>query len=231
MKSINELSKKELANLSEIQVDAYIDIELANQNITKPLNVVVDYPDYVKIGDSLPEKDVEVYEVDGYTLPDIETAQKLASFVGKLPQIKQDYDYYTDDSVYYVSDSFYNTPQVNIKKMYSEAKYLATKETIKQVKEKNKKTKKNKEEIVDEVINYDAIDKVRYEVRNKVRDALRFFTEAEKIASEYPKFFSITNDEEKSYQTLFTVYNIQDDEMKEEVKNQVSLLTQKTNGN
>ena len=226
MKTINELSKKELASLSEVQVDAYIDIELANQNITKPLNIQVDYPDYVKVGDSLPEKDVEVYEVDGYTFPNMETAQKLASFVGTLPQIKQNYDYYTDESVYYVSDSFYNIPQVNIKKMYSEAKYLATKETIKQVKAKNNKSKQDKEEIVNEVVNYDAIDRVRYEIRNKVRGALQFFAEAQKIASEYPKFFSITNDEDKSYQTLFTVYNIQDEEMKDEVKNQVKSLNE-----
>jgi len=33
MKTFNELSKKELSVLNEIQVDAYVDIELANQNI------------------------------------------------------------------------------------------------------------------------------------------------------------------------------------------------------
>ena len=31
MKTFNELTKKELAELSEMQVEAYIDIELANQ--------------------------------------------------------------------------------------------------------------------------------------------------------------------------------------------------------
>lgn len=221
MKSINELTKKELAGLSELQVDAYVDIELATQNIVKPLSVQVDYPDYVKVGESLPEKDVQVYEVDGYTFNDMETAMKLAIFVGQLPQVKTNYDYYTDDSIYYVTDSIYNTPEVSVKKMYSEAKYLATKETIKQIKQQNKKKKKDKDEVVEEVINYDAIDQVRYAIRNKVREALQFFAQAEKIVSEYAKFFSITNDEEKTLETLNKVYNIQDEEMKEEIKTQI----------
>ena len=39
MKTFNELTKKELAELSEMQVEAYIDIELANKKIVKPKNI------------------------------------------------------------------------------------------------------------------------------------------------------------------------------------------------
>ena len=217
MKSISELTKKELAVLTENQVDAYIDIELASQNIVKPLNVQIDYPNYVKIGDSLPERDMEVYEVDGYSFNDIETAQKFAIFVGQLAQLKIDYDYHTGESTYYVSGSKFETPSVSVKRIYSEAKYLASKENIKQIKDKESKDKKEKETVIDEVINYDAIDQVRYSVRSKVREAIQFFAQAEKVVSEYQKFFSITNDHQKSLETLFTVYNIQDDEMKKEL--------------
>lgn len=229
MKTFHELSKRELSVLTEEQIDAYIDIELATKQIVKPLNLQVDYPNFVKSNGALPEKDMTVYEVDWYIFLDLDTAQKFSTFIGTLEQTKTDYDYFTNESQYYVTWTQINNPQIQIKKMYSLAKYTACKEQIKHYIE-NKKAQDNKNESeVDSVINYSAIDEVKYALRGSVREAIKFFAEAEKIASDYPKYFGVTGDKEQAMTVLFTVYNIQDQELKTEVESLISNNTEINN--
>ena len=217
MKTFNELTKKELSELNEIQVDAYVDIELANQNITKPISVSIDFPKFVSLVEKAPEKDVEVYECGGYTFADMDSAQKFATFVGTLPLVRTNYDWSNGSEHKYVQEQMFETPPVTILKCFSEAKYRAVSEQLKHLKNIKEKQNKENSNAVDDVINYEAIDSVKYQVRSKVREAIEFFTKVEKVASEYNKYFSITNDSIKAYETLYTVYNIQDDEFKEEV--------------
>lgn len=217
MKTFEELTKKELTGLSDVQVDAYIDLELATEGIVKPIAIKRDYPDYIKTIGVLPEKDMTVYEVDGYKFLDIETAQKYATFVGTLLQANTNYDYYSNDNIHYVIDSKFLTPTVSITKMYSGAKYQAYKEQIRQIKEKQNKEKKENDNEVESVINYEAIDMIKEKIWKKIREAIDFYEKIEEVSKSYPTYFSITNDKEKALQTLYTVYNIQDEEMKNEI--------------
>lgn len=229
MKTFQELSKRELSVLTEEQIDAYIDIELANKQIVKPLNLQVDYPNFVKSNGSLPEKDMTTYEVDWYYFLDLDTAQKFATFVGTLEQAQINYDYFSSESQYYVTWTQVNNPQIQIKKMYSLAKYEACKEQIKHYIENKKAQEKKNESEVYSVINYAAIDEVKYALRNSVRDAIRFFAEANKIASDYPKYLGVTGDKEQAITVLFTVYNVQDGELKTEVESLISNNTEINN--
>lgn len=218
MKNFNELTKAELAQLSETQVLAYTDIELAKQGIVKPVDVKIDYPNYVKVQESAPEKDVVLWEVDGYKFLDLETAQNFADFVGKIQQVDTSYDYYTDSSVYYVTGSKFVRPTVQSNAFYSEAKYTAIKGILKALKESKKNKEDSTEKTLESVINYEAIDNVKYSIRNKVRCALDFFARAKTISADYLKYLTVTNDKETAINTLFTVYNVQDEELKEQVK-------------
>lgn len=217
MKNFQELTKEELVNLTEQQVDAYVDIELAREGIVKQIEVRVDYPDFVKKFDTLPEKDMTVYEVDGYAFADIETAQNFSTYVGTLPQLRINYDYYTGDSVYYVEGQKFETPPVTLKKMYSQAKYEACKTQIKQIKEQLKKENEKQDNIVEEVINYDEIDRVKDNIKREIRQAIVFFEKVKSISDNYTKYLSITSDKEIALKTLWTVFNIEDEEIKEKV--------------
>lgn len=224
MKTINELNKKELAQLTEQQVEAYIDIELATQSIIKPIVTDINFPNYVTQNESLPERDVCVYQVDGYSFVSMEDANKLASFISTIQQVKTDYDYLNGTSVHYLKETQYITPPVQITRMYSNAKYQASKEKIKQILGKEKEEAKTNSEDIESVINYDAIDRVKYEIRGKVRDAITFFAQVDRVAEDYDKYMSIVNDSNKAYETLFTVYNIQNQEMKDCITEKVEEL-------
>lgn len=222
MKTFNELTKKELSELNEIQIDAYIDIELANQGIVKPINTVVDYPEFVKFNADIPTPDCTVYEVDGYVFTDLESAQKVSDLVGTLQQVMTDYNYNIGSEFKYVKMPIFQKPTIAISKFYSEAKYESIKEQLKQIKEQKEKKKNENEQIVDSVIDYSAIDNVKYTIKDSVRQAINFFSKAQSIASDYEKYISITNDKEQALKTLYTVYNIQDDEMKTEIERVIS---------
>jgi len=218
MKNFNELTKKELAELKEIQIEAYIDIELANQGVRKPINNVVDYPEYVKFNADIPTPDCTVYEVDGYVFSDLESAQKVLELVGTLQQVLVDYNYNVGSEFRYIKDAVFQKPTISINKYYSEAKYESIKEQLKQIKEQKDKKNNENEQIVDSIIDYSAIDNVKYTIKDTVRQAINFFSKAQSIASDYEKYISITNDKEQALKTLYTVYNIQDDEMKTEIE-------------
>jgi hypothetical protein len=219
MKNFQELTKKELANLTEQQIDAYIDVTLANEGIIKPIKVQIDYPEYIRNTDVFPERDITYYEVEDKAFVDLETAQKYASFLGGLIQLVIDYEYYPGrDTVYYVKGQKQYTPEIQIKKIYSQAKYEACKTQISAINSEKKKEIKENEESSEAIINYDAIDKVKYEIRDKIRKAILFFEEVKEVISDYQKYFSITNDKQVALTTLYTVYDIQDSEMKEEIE-------------
>lgn len=231
MKTFNELSKQELSQLNEMQIDAYIDIELANQNITKPIRSSIDFPDFLSMTDTVPERDMTVYECAGYTFTDLESARKVSDLLSSLPQVRTDYSYDVGSEFRYAKEQEFNNTSVEVKKYYSQAKFEAIKSQLKQLKERNKAQNKDGDVIVDDVINYSAIDDVKYAIRSKVRSAIQFFAEIQTVAKDFDKYLSIVNDEQKAYETLFTVYNIQDEDFKAAVKNLVSINQLTLNGN
>lgn len=221
MKNFNELSKKELSVLTDTQIDAYIDIELANQSIVKSVNTNISFPDYLKPITVEPERDCVVYEVDGYNFLDKETAEKFSTFIGNLQQVSVTYNWDVGSNFYYASDTKIITPQIQIKKVYSLPKFEAIKSQLKQIKTDREKKSKENDEQVDTAINYEAIDNIKEQIRSKVREAIIFFDKALNYASNYDKYFSITEDKEKALNTIFTVYNIQDEEMKEQIESDI----------
>lgn len=223
MKTFNELTKKELAELSEMQVEAYIDIELANKKIVKPTNKVVDYPNYLSVGDKLPERDMKLYEVDGYSFVDMETAQNFAAQISKLPTVQTSYDWNIDSSVKFAKEQKYQTYTVNVVPVYSEAKFEAVKEELKAIFKKKNRHEDDNDKVVDSVIDYAAVDEVKYQIRSAARKAIDFFSEAQAIATSYPKYLSITNDSATALKTLYTVYNVTDEEMQTEIKSILAL--------
>lgn len=217
MKSFSDLSKRELADLNQTQIEAYVDIELAQKNITKPVNVAIDYPDYLKGSDSMPERDMTIYGAGGYYFADLETAEKFVAFINSLPTVSSDYDYSVGSEARYASDIRYPAETIRTEKVYSFPKHTAIKEQLRQIIQSKRSDKKEREEIVESVIDYAAIDEVKYAIQNRVRAAIEFFAKAEQIASQYEKYLSVTQDEAKAKEVLFTVFNVQDDELKEEV--------------
>lgn len=217
MKTFSELTRQELSELSEVQIDAYVDIELVQQNITKPVNVSIDFPDYLRIGDRMPERDITVYCAGSYCFPDMETAQKFVAFVNQLPTVQKDYDYSVGSEAYYATDVRYPAESIKAEQVYSEPKFTAIKEQLRQTLKNRRGVKKESDEAVETVIDYEAIDRVRYSIRGKVRDAIEFFEKAKQIASQYEKYLTVTQDADKAKEVLFTVFNVQDDELKEEI--------------
>lgn len=218
MKEFNQLTKKELSELSELQVMAYIDIELAKQGLVKTVDVQVEYPNYIKPLNSYPERDVVLWEVDGYKFLNLETAQRFSAFLGTLQQVETTYDWNVDSNCYYITGSKFNQPPVTSNKYYSEAKFQAIKPQLKALKEENKKESEKQNNEVESAIDYAKIDEVKEQIRNVVRNAIYFFQKAQSIANDYDKYFSVTNEKDTAIKTLFTVYNVQDEELKEQVK-------------
>ena len=217
MKQFNELTKKELSQLSDMQFDAYVDIELANRGITKTVTSEPDYPDFAKVQDILPERDMTVYEVDGYTFQDLESAQKVTELISTLPQLKTDYNYTVGSEFKYVTGSQYQKPTVTISKIYSEPKYTAIKPLLKEIKNRKEAKQEVEEADSESAINYAAIDDIKQEMRKVVRKAIAFFAEAESISNDYNKYLAISNDRDTALRTLWTVYNVQDEELKTQV--------------
>jgi hypothetical protein len=224
MKNFNELSKLELSVLSDVQVDAYIDLELANQGVVKGIETNISFPDYLKPITVEPERDCIVYEVGDYNFLDKESAEKFVSLVGGLQQVTVTYDYGVGSDFYYASNTKIVTPSIKIKRVYSTPKYEAIKNQLKLIKlEKERNNKKNNEDL-EGAINYEAIDNIKEQIRSKVRDSITFFEQAKKYSSNYSKYFTITEDKEKAISTIFTVFNIQDEEMKNQIKENVENL-------
>jgi len=224
MKNFNELTKQELASLNETQVDAYIDIELANQGVVKQTEVKIDFPDYLKPITIEPERDLIIYEVDGYCFTNIEEAEALSNFVGKLQQCSNTYNWDIGSEFYYATSPKITTPSINIKKVYSEPKYNAIKEQLKSIKKERDSRNKQEETQNKNAIDYEAIDNIKENIRRAARNAIIFFDSAKNYAKNYPKYFSITEDKEKALNTIFTVYNIQDEDLKEQIKIEIDLL-------
>lgn len=217
MKNFNELTKEELSKLSREQVDAYIDIKLASSGIVKQSNIVVDYPDYVKEISQCPERDLTIYTVDDYHFADIESAQKLKDVLESLHILHKDYEYSVGSEFDYITDREIKASSISIKKVYSKPKFESIKNQLKEIKRQKDAINKQNDDIDKDVIDYGAIENVKSEIRSKVREAIVFFQSAKQYASNYDKYFLVTNDKEMAMKTIYTVFNIQDEDMKQQI--------------
>jgi len=215
MKKFDDLTKQELVKLTAEQVDAYIDITLAENNIKKPINLNIDFPEFVKSLDKYPEKDLKVYQCESLYFTDIKDAQIYSEKLSKLQQVKVDYNYSYGSENKYIGEPFFSTPDINIVKIYSKQKYETVKEQIKQINEANEK---KKETVIEDTVDYDAVDKTKDNIRSKVRGAIVFFEKVKVISENYDKYFEITNNKTTALATLFKVYDVTDTETKDEVK-------------
>lgn len=220
MKNFNDLSNQELSELNETQVSAYIDVELAKQNITKPTNRKNDFPVFVK-EENAPERDAVIYCVNDLCFSDAEEAQQLVTFLRGKNLYRSDYDWNTGSQYKYVNK---HEKQFNVstEDLYSKKKYESIKGLLQAIEEnKKKKASEEKDEFAD-IVDYEAYDLAVAEVKRKVREAIIYIGKIKEIALEYKKYLSITDVEEKAIQTLFTVYNVTDEKMQKEIKNQIA---------
>jgi len=224
MRTFDKLTTKELADLNHEQVEAYIDITLAQEGIKKPLNVNIDFPDFLKPIGNIPERDMFVYEVDGKYFLDIKSAEKYATFLQSLEMVRKDYDYDVGSQYHYAQNKTHERPSIRKEPVYSEAKYAAIKEQLKQFEAQKKKNEKNAKSVIEDVIDYEAIDKIKENIRNKVRSAIEFFNKANTAASQYEKYFAVINDKKKTIATLCEVYGIDDGDLKSEITRIVNTL-------
>ncbi len=171
MKRLKELSREELVNLTEEEVNELIDLECMYEG--KPL--IVEKPKYLDIPE-LPEKDIAYYEVAGYVFTDKEDAIAIKEFIeNSNSRVKLDYSGSNYDNKYVkkINDSDYEKP-VTIKSgvAYSVEQYkkiLDILNKIKEVKEINNDRKSEYDEIISQrsdVVNacYSAIGKASAEL-------------------------------------------------------------------
>lgn len=216
MKNFNELSHQELLNLTEQQIDAYIDVALAEAGQKRSTNVIIELPEYLKNIDELsaPERDIQLFEVDGKIFADLPTAaayaEKVAEFSEK--EVKVDYEWEIGSEYKFLNGlkSSYQKNSVNAIQVYSKEKFSQFKAKLKSIKEAKEKYSQNEEERVEDIIDYEKVEELQRQVLRKVRNAKLLEENAKNIAFNYDKYFSITGEKEKTIETLFTVYGAQD---------------------
>jgi Holliday junction resolvase-like predicted endonuclease len=231
MKNFNELNKEELSKLKEEQIDAYIDIELASKGIIQKNNVIIDYPDYVQEVSQCPERDMTIYTIDDYNFADMESAQKLKNVLDGLHILHKNYDYSVGSEFDYITDRKESVSPISIRKIYSKPKYESIKNQLIEIKKQKEEIKKQNADINKDVIDYQAIEDVKLQIRSRVRGAIEFFQSAKHYANNFEKYLLVTDDKEMAIKTIFTVFNIQDEDMKQQVRIEVDDIMKKNGEN
>lgn len=216
MKNFSELTHDELINLTQEQIEAYSDIAIAEAGLKKTAYVKLDLPEYLKnIGKFCPpERDVTTYQVEDWSFTEMEKAQEFSKLIASfIPYtVSTNYDWDTGSEYRYISGSGKErTISINTIQTYSREKYEGIKAQLKNLK-KLKEDETNKEdEQIESVIDYEAVENIERTIKYKVVDALNTEAKVESIVNNYDKYFSITNDKNKTIETLFTVFSIADD--------------------
>ena len=181
MKRLEEMSRAELLQLDDRQIETIIDLECAYAGA--PLSV--DKPFYSEVPE-IPDPDVFYYEVMGMKLLDKEEAYALSEYINGLHSrcdTSYDYDIPGYGKYDYLSEGKRIDPAiVETEKTYSKIRYSELKETIRQrataekeneeLMRKYNDKQKARADIVNEV--YAAIRQAAVEAR-KVEDAARLY--------------------------------------------------------
>lgn len=208
MKTINEMSEKEILSLTGEQLETLVKIRMAQEGI-KILSEPVK-PEYLPIA----EPDVLAYDVEGYNLifTDIETAQKASQFILELKdKLKKEvygrhYQLKTltsgDDRSYHLRD----VGKIQPKKFYSK-KLLAEMEDSFSA---NERTKKQYDTLLAEYTdNYNSAASIREEIYDRYNEVVDKYSNMERMKSKYSEYLTLAeNDSTIAMNFLKKAYTI-----------------------
>lgn len=199
MKRLSEYTNEELINLTKEEYDNLVDSECMSEGA--PLSIEV--PIYKEIP-SVPEPEVVLYEVSGFSFEDESEAKEFLKVVNSLKScVRTDYDFYIRDSSYsYVAER--NVRQNNRiveKKVYTEETYDSVKstlETINAIKEYNNDVK----------VEYKSKCKQRAaiiaDVNVAISNAKDEFIRLEKALQLYKRYLALSEGNETIAQSFFS---------------------------
>lgn len=140
MKIFQQLNDRELVELTQDQIDQYVKLKKAETGIK-----IINEPE-TPVYQDVPERDLELFEVNGYNFKDRAAAEEIASVINKhiSSALKVDYDYYRGGSDYKYASAYSGSLEtVNVLRVYSSPVY----QSIKDILASNKKIKEAWEKV------------------------------------------------------------------------------------
>lgn len=205
MKRLEDMSRDELLNLTDEQRSELADLECAYEGIPllppRPEKPEIKYPD----------KDVEVFSVDGHDFTDHTEAQAYVDFVNGLKsQVILDYDWNTGSSEFkYVKSECSKVLNYEKKRVYSAEAFANLKSEITMVKAKEQAYKEQLSEFKSARDERAAIYKKIDEEIGAAWDAKR---REDQLFGAYNKYLSLTGDGGIALKLLKDAYKVTDEE-------------------
>ena len=197
MKRLSEHSREELVNLTDEQYDMLVDLECMYEGA--PLSI--EKPRYKEVP-TVPEPNVEVYEICGFVLTDKAEADKLVEAINALQScVELDYNYRVSNDYRYISEKKVKpAKEIRTREVYTRDSYQAIQsilENIKIIKEYNDEIREDYEERCEQRNN--VIHDISEAIRTAVDEleALRAATEV------YKKYLDLSNGNEEVAQNFF----------------------------
>lgn len=197
MKRLSEHSREELANLTDEQYDMLVDLECMHEGA--PLSI--EKPRYKEVP-TVPEPDVEVYEVCGFVLTDKAEADKLVEVINTLQScVEIDYNYRISSDYRYISEKKVKpAKEIRTREVYTRDEYNAiqsTLENIKTIKEYNDELREDYEERCEQRNN------VIHDISEAIRTAVDELEELRAATEVYKKYLDLSNGNEEVAQNFF----------------------------
>lgn len=197
MKRLSEHSREELANLTDDQYDMLVDLECMHEGA--PLSI--EKPRYKEVP-TVPEPDVEVYEVCGFVLTDKAEADKLVEAINKLQScVEIDYNYRVSSDYRYISEKKVKPDkEIRTREVYTKDAYKAiqsTLENINTIKEYNDELREDYEERCEQRNN------VIHDISEAIRTAVDELEELRAATEVYKKYLDLSNGNEEVAQNFF----------------------------
>ena len=197
MKRLSEHSREELANLTDEQYDMLVDLECMHEGA--PLSI--EKPRYKEVP-TVPEPDVEVYEVCGFVLTDKAEADKLVETINALQScVELDYNYRVSSDYRYISEKKVKpAKEIRTRDVYTRDAYQAsqsTLENIKTIKEYHDELREDYEERCEQRNN------VIHDISEAIRTAVDELEELRAATEVYKKYLDLSNGNEEVAQNFF----------------------------
>lgn len=197
MKRLSEHSREELSNLTDEQYDMLVDLECMHEGA--PLSI--EKPRYKEVP-TVPEPDVEVYEVCEFVLTDKAEADKLVKTINALQScVELDYNYRVSSDYRYISEKKVKpAKEIRTREVYTRDAYHAiqsTLENIKTIKEYNDELREDYEERCEQRNN------VIHDISEAIRTAVDELEELRAATEVYKKYLDLSNGNEEVAQNFF----------------------------
>ena len=200
MKRLSEYTNEELTNLTEEEYDNLVDFECMNEGA--PLSI--ETPIYKEFP-SIPEPELVLYEVAGFSFEDESEAKEFLKVVNSLKSCaRTDYDFYISSSSYsYVAErNVQQDKRIVEKKVYTEETYNSVKSTLKAIsaiKEYNNDVKAEYKSRCEQRAAIIA------DVNAVISNAKDEFIKLEKAMQLYKKYLDLSEGNEAIAQSFFSV--------------------------